>query len=44
MTEKEIQTLVEKQRRYFDSGATLDVSFRVRTLKKLKAAILLHTI
>lgn len=42
MTEKEIQTLVEKQRRYFDSGATLDVSFRVRTLKKLKAAILRH--
>ena len=42
MTEKEIQTLVEKQRQYFDSGATLDVSFRVRTLKKLKAAILRH--
>ena len=42
MTEKEIKQLVEKQRRYFYSGVTLDVSFRIRALNKLKASILRH--
>lgn len=42
MTEQEIMQLVEKQRRYFYSGATLDVSFRIRALDKLKASILRH--
>ena len=39
MTEAEITQLVEKQRRYFYSGATLDVSARIRALDTLKAAI-----
>ena len=31
-----------KQRRFFESGATLDVSFRVAALKKLYAAVKSH--
>ncbi len=40
MTESEIRQIVEKQRRYFQSGATLDVSLRMQALEKLKACIL----
>lgn len=39
MTKVEIQKLVEQQRRFFLSGATLPVSFRKEQLKKLYAAI-----
>lgn len=42
MTEQEIKQLIEKQRRYFYSGSTLDVSFRIRALQKLQASILRH--
>lgn len=40
MTENEIKNIVEKQRNYFYTGATLDISFRIQALKKLKTCIL----
>lgn len=39
MTREQIAALVEKQRTFFDSGATLPVDFRIRQLKKLYAAV-----
>ncbi|MBR5259029.1 MAG: aldehyde dehydrogenase [Eggerthellaceae bacterium] len=42
MHASEIQTLVEAQRAYYRSGATLPVDFRIIQLKKLYAAIKAH--
>lgn len=39
MTSEEIKLIVEKQREYFTTGETLDVRFRIESLKKLKRAI-----
>ena len=39
MTEQEIQQIIEKQRKFFESGKTLPVAFRKETLKKLYAVI-----
>ena len=39
MTEKEIQGLLEKQRAYYRSGATLPVKFRIAQLKKLYTVV-----
>ena len=39
MTSQEIQNLLQKQRDYFYSGATIPVSFRIEQLKKLYAAV-----
>lgn len=39
MTKEEIAALVEKQRRYYDSGATLPVEQRIEALKKLRQAL-----
>ena len=39
MTKAEIQALLAQQRAYFDSGATLPLSFRREQLKKLYAAV-----
>lgn len=39
MTQTEIESLVQKQRAYYNSGATLEVTFRIAQLKKLYAAI-----
>ena len=39
MTEQEIKELVTKQRRYFQTGATLPVSTRIDALHRLYAAI-----
>ncbi len=41
-TEQEISAIVEKQRSFFRSGKTLDVSWRIAQLKKLKQAVLAH--
>ena len=41
-TEKEIHGIVVKQRAFFRSGKTLDVSWRIEQLKKLKAAVIAH--
>ncbi len=42
MTEKQIQKLVDKQRKYFYSGVTLDYTQRIESLKKLKDSINWH--
>ena len=39
MTELEIKSIVEKQREYYRSGATLPVKFRIEALKKLYNAV-----
>ena len=39
-TKESIHETVEAQRRFFRTGATLDVPFRIDALKKLKAALL----
>jgi len=39
MTSSEIQYLLEKQRDYFKSGATIPVEFRIDQLKKLYSAV-----
>ena len=41
-TENEIHSIVEKQRVFFRSGKTLDVSWRIEQLKRLKAAVIAH--
>ena len=41
-TEKSIKTLVERQRAFFKTGATLDIDWRIRRLKSLKASIKAH--
>lgn len=40
MHEIEIRNIVENQRDFFRSGQTLDVAWRIRQLKKLKAAVI----
>lgn len=42
MTSHEIDLLLESQRKFFRTGATLDVSFRLRMLKKLYASLKAH--
>ena len=39
-TKDVIEGIVDKQREYFKSGETLDVNFRIRMLKRLKAMLL----
>ena len=41
-TEPQIREIVEKQRAYFRTGETLNIAFRIRQLKALKAAVLAH--
>ena len=41
-TENEIREIVATQRRYFRTGATLPVKWRIKQLKKLKAAVIAH--
>ena len=40
MTQAEIKQLIQKQRTFFHSDATLDVEYRIHALQKLKACIL----
>ena len=42
-TENEIRATVEKQREYFLTGETLDISWRIKQLKKLKSAVIAHS-
>lgn len=42
MEEKEIQRIIEKQRAWFRTGATLDLTVRQRALARLKTGIKLH--
>lgn len=39
MSVQNIDEIIEKQRRYFQSGATLPVSFRINMLKKLRETV-----
>lgn len=39
MTQLEIRQIVDRQRAYFQTGATLDVDFRLRALDRLRACI-----
>ena len=39
MTSQEIDLLLEKQREYYRSGATVNVKFRIEQLKKLYTAV-----
>lgn len=41
-TPEKIQEIVERQRKFFRSGVTLDVDWRLQQLKKLKAAVTAH--
>ncbi len=41
-TAEDVHALVERQRAYFRTGATLDIEFRLAALRKLKAAVLAH--
>ena len=41
-TESEIQAVVAAQRKFFRTGATLPVKWRIKQLKKLKAAVMAH--
>ena len=41
-TQETVHEIVEKQRAYFKTGATLDVNFRIAQLKKLRQAVLDH--
>lgn len=40
MTQQEIQTILQRQRDYFSTGATLPVEYRIAALKKLKTALI----
>ncbi len=42
MTEQEIKSLVQKQRRYFHTGVTLHTDYRLRALHRLRNYILTH--
>ena len=42
LSEDKIRQIVEKQRAFFRTGKTLDVSWRIEQLKKLKAAVIAH--
>ena len=41
-TQETVHAVVEKQRAFFRTGATLDTGFRIEQLKKLKEAVLAH--
>ena len=42
MTEQEIQTILEKQHKFFATGQTIPVSYRQEMLKKLKESLTKH--
>lgn len=42
-SQQDIQSVVAAQRRFFRTGATLPVSWRIEQLKRLKSAVIAHT-
>ena len=42
MTEAEIQNILEKQHKFFQTGQTLPVAYRIEQLQKLKDSIIRH--
>ena len=43
-TEEDIKGIVEQQRDFFLSGRTLDVSWRIAQLKRLKSAVIAYSV
>ena len=41
-TESEISEIVAAQRKFFRTGTTLSIKWRIQQLKKLKAAVIAH--
>ena len=41
-TNEQIQEIVAIQRKFFRTGATLPIKWRIQQLKKLKAAVIAH--
>ncbi len=41
-TEERIREVVARQRAFFESGATLDVGWRIEQLRRLKRAVIIH--
>ena len=39
-TQETVHEIVEKQRAFFRTGATLDVNYRIEQLKKLRKAVI----
>src|SRR5665647_549485 len=42
MEKEEISLIIEAQRRFFATGKTLDVSYRIEILKQLRSLIISH--
>lgn len=42
ITQGDVAQILESQRKFFSTNKTLDLSFRIRQLKRLKACILRH--
>ena len=42
ITQKDVHDLLDSQRTFFKTGKTLDISFRIRQLKRLKACVMRH--
>jgi aldehyde dehydrogenase (NAD+) len=42
MDKEKLGPILESQRRFFESGSTLDINYRINNLKKLKSLILSH--
>ena len=42
MGKEEIELILEEQRKFFASGKTLDINFRLENLRKLRSLILSH--
>jgi len=42
MEKEEISLIIEGQRKFFATGKTFDITFRLETLKKLRSLIILH--
>ena len=42
MTEAEIQNILEKQHKFFQTGQTLPAAYRIEQLQKLKDSITRH--
>ncbi len=44
MTQAEIKQLIQKQRTFFHSGATLDVEYRIHALQNMKMKLISQSV
>jgi len=42
MEKEEIQLIIDNQRKFYNTGKTLDIKFRIEILKKLRSLIVFH--